>query len=129
MVVIDSMNFMNSSLDELVKNLADNDFKHLSQDFNGEQLNSVKQKGVYPYEYMNKFETNFEDKLPNRRKFYTSLKNGCISEKYGYIGEKDYFHAVNVCNKFKMNSLVDYHDLCLKADALLLNNVFEGVIN
>ena len=35
---------MKSSLDELVKNLADNDFKHLSQDFNGEQLNSVKQK-------------------------------------------------------------------------------------
>ena len=120
---------MYSSLDELVKNLADNDFKHLFQDFNGEQLNSVKQKGVYPYEYMNKFETNFEDKLPNRRKFYTSLKNGCISEKYGYIGEKDYSHAVNVCNKFKMNSLGDYHDLSLKADVLLLNNVFETFIN
>ena len=30
LVFIDSMQFMNSSLDALVKNLSDNDFKHLS---------------------------------------------------------------------------------------------------
>ena len=41
-VFIDSMQFMNSSLDALVKNLTDNDFKYLSQEFNGEQLNLVK---------------------------------------------------------------------------------------
>ena len=42
---------MNSGLDALVKKLTDNDFKYLSQEFNGKQLNLVKQKGVYPYEY------------------------------------------------------------------------------
>ena len=46
---------MNSSLDALVKNLTDNDFKYLSQEFNGDQLNLVKQKGVYPCEYINSF--------------------------------------------------------------------------
>ena len=44
------MQFMNSSLDILGKNLPDNDFKHLSQEFNGGTLKLVKQKGVYPYD-------------------------------------------------------------------------------
>ena len=52
LVFIDSMQFMNSSLDTLVKNLSDNDFKYLSQEYSGEQLKLVKRKRVYPYEYM-----------------------------------------------------------------------------
>ena len=32
---IESMQFMNSSLDVLVKNLSNNDFKYLSQGFSG----------------------------------------------------------------------------------------------
>ena len=43
------MLFMNSSLDKLVKNLSDNDFKYLSEEFNGEKLRLVKEKGIYPY--------------------------------------------------------------------------------
>ena len=43
------MQFMNSSLHSLVKNLSDNDFKYLSEEFSGEFLKLVKQKGVYPY--------------------------------------------------------------------------------
>ena len=42
LVFIDSIQFMNSGLDALVKNLTDNDFKYSSQEFNGEQLNLVK---------------------------------------------------------------------------------------
>ena len=41
---INSMQVMNSSLDALVKNLSDNDFKHLSQECAGEQVKFVKQK-------------------------------------------------------------------------------------
>ena len=55
MVLIDSMQFTNSSLDELVKNLLNNNFKHLSQEFSSEFVNLVKQKGVDPYEYMESF--------------------------------------------------------------------------
>ena len=46
LVFIDSMQFMNSSLDALVKNLTDNDFKYLSKEFNGEQLTLLKQKEI-----------------------------------------------------------------------------------
>ena len=47
---IDSMQFMNSSLDKLVKNLSDKDFKYLIQEFASEYLELLKQKGTYPYE-------------------------------------------------------------------------------
>ena len=46
---------MNSSLDSLVKNLTDNDFKYLSEEFSGESLELVKQKGIYLYEYIDSF--------------------------------------------------------------------------
>ena len=48
---------------------------------------------------MDGFEKFSEDKLPDRCEFYSSLKDGCISEK-------DYLHAVKVWNKFKMNTMV-----------------------
>ena len=53
------MQFMNSSLDSLVKNLSENDFKYLSEEFNGILLRLVKQKRVYPYEYGNSFKKIF----------------------------------------------------------------------
>ena len=45
------MQFMNSGLDALVKNLSENNFKYLSEEFRGEFLKLVKQKGVHSYEY------------------------------------------------------------------------------
>ena len=61
LVFIDSMEFMNSSLDKLVKNLSNKDFKYLVKEFVSENLRHFKQKGTYPYEYMNSFE-RFEEK-------------------------------------------------------------------
>ena len=53
-----------------------------------------------------------ENKLPDRCKFFDSLKNR-------HISEKKYLHAVNVWNTFKMNTMGDYNDLYLKTDAVL----------
>ena len=52
LVFIDSMLFMNFSLDKFVKNLSDKDFKYLREEFSNEQLKLVKEKGIYPYDYM-----------------------------------------------------------------------------
>ena len=68
-VFIDSMQFMKSSLDSLVKNLMDKDFKYLSEEYSGELLELVKEKGVYPYEYMDSFKRFNEDKLPDKSEF------------------------------------------------------------
>ena len=54
-IFIDSMQFMNCSLDSLVKNLGDKDFKYLSEEYSGQLLKLVKEKGVDPYEYVDSF--------------------------------------------------------------------------
>ena len=75
LVFIDSMRYMNSSLDRLVKNLSDEDFKYLLEEFGSKNLKLLKQKGAYPYEYMNSFERFKEKKLPAKKCFFSSTKN------------------------------------------------------
>ena len=122
LVFIDTMQVINCSLDLFVKNLSDYNFKYLSEVFSGEFLKLVKQKGVYPYEYVDSFEKFLEDKLPCKCKFYSSLKDECISEK-------DYLKANTIWNVFKMNTMGDDHELYLKTNVLLLSNVLEKFIN
>ena len=50
---------MNSSLDALVKDLSKMDFKYLLQEISDDLLELVRQKGVYPYEYMESFKRFF----------------------------------------------------------------------
>ena len=61
------MQFMNSSLDKLVTNLSDDDFKYLTEEFGSKNLKLLKQKGAYPYEHMSSFERFDEEKLPDRK--------------------------------------------------------------
>ena len=42
------MQFMNSSLEKLVRNLAVDDFKYLTEEFDSKNLELLKQKGAYP---------------------------------------------------------------------------------
>ena len=114
------MLFMNSSLNKLIKNL--NDFKYLSGVFSGEQLELVKKKGVYPYEYMDSFKRSKEDKLPDKDCFFNSWKNCGIREE-------KYFRAYNVWKVFDIKNLREYHDLYLKTDVLLLTDIFEKFID
>ena len=46
LVFTDSMQFMNSSLDSLVANLMDEDFKYFSEEFSSELLKLVKKRSV-----------------------------------------------------------------------------------
>ena len=48
LVFIDSVNFLNNSLDNLVKNLVANDFYHLSQECNAHVLDSVEKIIFFP---------------------------------------------------------------------------------
>ena len=107
LVFIDSKQFMNSSLEKLVKNLSDNDFKYLSEEFNPEQIKLVKEKGVYPYEYMDSFERFSEDKLPDKKHFYKFLRNK-------HISEKGYLHAVKIWNNSEMKIWVIIMSFILK---------------
>ena len=66
LVFIDSMQFMNSSLETLAKKLSGNGFKYLTEECGSKNLELLKQKDVYPYEYMDSFN---EEKLPNKNVF------------------------------------------------------------
>ena len=75
---IDSFRFMQKSLSELATNLTRH--PNLSRYFNGEQLELVKRKGVYPYDYMNCFERLAETSLPPIECWYSKLNDEQISQ-------------------------------------------------
>ena len=65
---------MKSCLDKLVTNLTDNDLKYLIEEFGSKNLELFKQKGAYPYEYMNSFKRFNEEKLPDKKCFLVQQK-------------------------------------------------------
>ena len=115
----DSLKFMSSSLGALVNNLPKDAFKNLLKYFTPKQAEILKQKGFYPYEYMNTEEKFNDTKLPPREAFYSKLSGRGIKEK-------DYNHAWNVWNTFKMKTFKEYHELYNITDVLLLADVFEN---
>ena len=119
---IDSYKFMNESLESLVNNLPDDGFNNLERYYKGEKLSLVKQKGFYPYEYMNSLERFKEDKIPSKEAFYSRLNEEGISDE-------DYEHVKKVWKVYEMKTLQDYHDLYNVTDVLLLADVFENFRN
>ena len=123
---------MNSSLDKLVKNLSDEDFKYLVEEFGSDHLEILKQKGAYPYKYMNSFKRLNEEKLCARKYFFCSTKKGKIDENgkisNGHISIEDYLTCEKIWDTFKMKNMGDYHDHYFKKDVLLLADVFEKFI-
>ena len=114
---LDSLKFMASSLAKLAGNLTQH--CNLERYFEGTQLELVKRKGVYPYDYMDCFEKLSETCLPPIECWYSKLNDANISEN-------DYTHANEVWDTFRMKTMKDYHDLYLKTDVLLLTDVFES---
>ena len=112
------MQFAISNLDKLVKNLSDEDFKYLVEEFGSENLELLKQKDAYPYEYVNSFERFNEEKLSARKYFYSSTKDRKIGDDRkisdGDISVKDYLTCEKIWHKFEMKNMGDYHDHYLK---------------
>ncbi|XP_075214221.1 uncharacterized protein LOC142320115 [Lycorma delicatula] len=138
---IDSYQFLSYSLDELVHSLFTRKqimmFKTTYSQFrndiqsNCDENNKARvamlnllipRKGVYPYTYMKSASVFDETELPPIDAFYDDLRRE-------HISETDYMHAQNVWNRFKIKSLGEYHDLCMKLDVMLLSDVFESFRN
>ena len=79
-------------------------------------------KGVYPYEYMDRWEKFDKTALPPKKDFYSNLNLEDISDE-------DYVHAQKVWNLFKIKNLGEYHDFYVQSDTLLLADVYENFRN
>ena len=81
---------------------------------------------------MNKFEKFNEEKLPARKHFYSSVKDGKIGDDGkildGHISVKDYLTCEKFWDKFGMKNMGDYHDHYIKK-RVLLSDVFEKLIS
>ena len=84
LVFIDSMQFMNSSLEKLVKSLSDDNFKYLTKKVGFKNLEFLKEKDAYFYEYLNRFKKISEEKLSDKERFYSSVKDATTDDN----GEK-----------------------------------------
>lgn len=126
---IDSFQFLPTSLEKLVNNLAASDlikFKHLQSYIRNahpgseeSKLELLSRKGVYPYRYMDSFQRFNETQLPAQRAFYNDLNGETVSDQ-------DYAHAEWVWDTFKIKNLGDYQDLYMETDVHLLADVFEN---
>jgi len=116
---IDSMNFMQSSLDKLVKGSEEfSIMQKIAPEEKKRQL--LLRKGIYPYEHMDSFERFDETQLPEKEKFYSSLSGKGIRDE-------DYAHVQEVWTTFGCQTIGDYHELYVATDVVLLADVFEGL--
>ena len=116
MKFLDSLKFSLKSLDALVKTLGKDQFRTLTSQMPKESLDLLKQKGVFPYEYMTDFSKLSAPNLPPKETFYSQLNDK-------HISDEDYDHTKNVWKAFDCKTMKDYHDLYLKTDVLLLADV------
>ncbi|KAJ8980867.1 hypothetical protein NQ317_008926 [Molorchus minor] len=117
---VDSFRFLSKSLDKLSQSLESEQCIETRRYFeNEEEFGLIRQKGVFPYNYIDSFEKLEETQLPSRDKFYNDLTNESISSA-------DYERATKVWNTFKCKTLGEYADIYLKSDIFLLADVFEN---
>lgn len=119
---IDSFQFMSSSLETLVNNMACegfSNFKHFSNHFkDDETAKSLLRKNVYCYDYIDSYEKFEEKKLPPKEAFYNRLKKE-------HISDADYAHVQQAWENFNLQTLGELHDHYVLTDVLLLADVFE----
>ncbi|XP_060527092.1 uncharacterized protein LOC132702478 isoform X2 [Cylas formicarius] len=117
---LDSFRFMASSLDRLSRKLNDSQCREVKKIFKNEQeFQLIRQKGVFPYTYLDSFSKLDETKLPSHEDFYDSMRKSNITRE-------DYKRAWTVWNLFKCKTLGEYSDIYLKSDVLLLADIFEN---
>ena len=115
----DSLKFMASSLEALVNNLPDGALNNLEKYFTTVQVKLLKQKGFFPYDYMDNIEKLKDTKPPPQEAFYSKLTGKGINNY-------NYNHVLNVWKTFKMKTFKEYLELYNITDVLLLADVFEN---
>lgn len=75
-------------------------------------------KGVYPYDYISSIDVLKQRSLPSKSEFYNKLNDSNITDE-------EYEFAKSIWNTFKVKTLKEYTHIYLKADVMLLADIFE----
>ena len=98
------------------------EYKEIKERFKKDKYFLLKQKGVYPYEYIDSIEKLNNNELPKKEDWFSTLTQKDITEE-------EYSHAKNVWKVYKCKTFKDYHNLYLKTDVLILADAFEQFRN
>ena len=115
----DSLKFMASSLEALVNNLPEGALNNLNKYFTSKQVKLLKQKGFFPYDYMDSIEKLKNPTPPPQKAFYSKLTGKGINNY-------NYNHVLNIWKTWNMKTFKEYLELYNVTDVLLLADVFEN---
>ena len=118
---IDSYRFLSESLDKLVKNLDEDDFKILKKEF-PDKWQYLNKKLAYPYEYFNSI-NDYKKPVNDLKKedFFSKLKND-------YPDDDEIERTKGIIKLFNIKDGEELTKLYCKSDVILLADVFEKFV-
>ena len=128
-VFLDSLQFCKASLDSLLSNPNNDDFKHLMSEFPKDKLEILKRKDAYPYEWVDSNKKFIYPRLQPKENFYSSIDDEKRGKGDGHISNEQYSYLQNDCNTFNFKTFRDFHNHYFKKDILLLVDIFENFIS
>ena len=127
----DSLSFLGGTLDRNTKLLADSDheFEYLKNSeicqtdgfFDEEKFQLLVRKGTYPYDSICDHSDLQRTKYPEKEEFRSSLGVGKD------ISDEDWEHGLKVWKKFECQTMLDYSDIYVKLDTILLLEAWRPV--
>ena len=120
-IFIDSYRFLSESLDKVVKNSDEDDFKILKKEFSN-KWQYLKKKLEYPYEYFNNID-GYKKPVDNLKKedFFSKLKND-------YPNDEEIERTKEIIKLFNIKDGEELTKLYCKSDVILLADVFEKFV-
>ena len=117
----DSYHFLSESLDKLVKNLDEDDFKILKKEF-PDKWKYLNKKLAYPYEYFNSIK-DYQKPVDNLKKedFFNELKND-------YPDDDEIERTKEIIKLFNIKYGEELTRLYCKSDVILLADIFEKFV-
>ena len=118
---IDSYRFLSESLDELVKNLDEEEFKILKKEF-PDKWQYLNKKLAYPYQYFNSI-NDYQKPVNNLKKedFFSKLKNN-------YPDDDEIERTKEIIKLFFIKDGEELTKLYCKSDVILLADVMEKFV-
>lgn len=117
---LDSFRFVSDSLEKLAESLEPTQCIEIKKYFSDKnKFDIIRQKGVFPYSYVDCMEKLDQNHLPSKDDFFDKLRNQNINTE-------DYNRAIKAWETFECETLKDYALVYLISDCLILTDFFEA---